>query len=80
MPKTSNLPTISQQMRRHTQHEARDHQREWERHVDAGRIGSGSQMTGEQRAQLARNEMILCGYRVLPNHDSTGADASTRYC
>ncbi|MBV7266764.1 hypothetical protein [Erythrobacter ani] len=79
MPKTSHLPPISPEPHRHINRDAFDHQREWQRHVDAGRIGGGPSTSPEIRIQHARNEMILLGYRVLPNWDGEGDAASTRY-
>ncbi|QFT78224.1 hypothetical protein [Erythrobacter sp. THAF29] len=64
MPKTSHLPPISREPNGLNQFEALDHRRAWERHVDAGRIGSGPSTTPEQLARHARNELILCGPRV----------------
>ncbi|MEM7666634.1 MAG: hypothetical protein AAF250_12320 [Pseudomonadota bacterium] len=64
----------------------------WQAHLDAGRIGGhlrstaphheagGSTQTPEQRRIHARNEMILCGYRVHPTYEDSGPDVGSRYC
>ena len=42
-------------------HTGRDAWAEWERHVDAGRIGLRPQRTFEQRLRMMRNEVALFG-------------------
>ena len=36
---------------------------DWQRHLDAGRIGTRSEQTPEQRARHVRNERVLLGER-----------------
>ena len=40
--------------------------RAWQRHVDAGRIGSRATRTFEQRLRLMKNEVALFGRVVTP--------------
>lgn len=65
MPKTTPLPLYSGYPNRPGDTEARDAQREWQAHVDAGRIGSGAGMSAERLEQLARNERVLLGARYV---------------
>nr|WP_298928728.1 hypothetical protein [uncultured Erythrobacter sp.] len=60
MLKTSHLPSISPPSHPRDR-DAYAHQREWQAHIDAGRIGRGPSITPEQLAQIAHNERVLLG-------------------
>ncbi|MEE4212157.1 MAG: hypothetical protein V2I43_23170 [Parvularcula sp.] len=66
MPKTSHLPPIAREPNVHTQSDAFDHLCEWQRHVDAGRIGERSATDRKILARHARNELLLLGEYRFP--------------
>lgn len=64
-PTTKQTVPIARNQPSHREDTAHGAWADWQRHVDAGRIGSKPPADPELAERHARNERILCGERVV---------------